>query len=855
MKRLSREVFWKPRTFFAVLVAMTNLLADLRYALRTLKRSPLFATVAILSLALGIGANTAIFTLIDQILLRRLPIREPEQLVMLYQRGDHNGSNMGDRMHSYPIYQDYQKKAAPFEEVICRRLVSASVSVDNQTERVQAEMVSGNYFSMLGVRAAIGRVFSSQEDDRVYQGHPVAVLSYDYWVNRFARDPNVIGKKILVNNYPMTVVGVSAAGFAGMDPTRSPQIRVPMLMKTTMVPEWTWVEMSDRRTRWVQVFARLKPGYTVESAKAPMQGLFHQIREYETTLPAARKWSAYAREQFLKGTLNVEPAATGYSGLRNSFSKALVVLMCMVGLVLLIACANVANLMIARAFSRQKEIAIRLSIGASRAQLVRQLLVESLVLSFAGGIAGIVLAVAMTRVLLALVPSEGNPLLINPEPDVRILLFTLGLTFLTGLLFGLAPALRASRPDLWSTLKDTVGAVAGTSGSLVLRQGLVAAQVALSFLLLFGAGLFVRSLQNLKTTETGFRDMENLVTFQLAPALNGYDAPRIAHFYQDLLEHIRAVPGVKSAALAAVSLLAGNEWDSSLKVEGHEAKDGEDMQAFMNALSPGYFEAMGTPILEGRDFDVRDVKENAKVAIVNRRFARHYFGEKSAVGRHVGFGGGPDTKLDIEIVGVAADSLYEGPREGIRRQMFVPNWGKGGVAFYVRTTMGPGNAYGALRNEVKKLDASLPVYEMTTLAGQLDQTLLTERLIALLSAGFGFLATLLAAIGLYGVMAFVVARRRKELGIRIALGATPGSVIWLVMKEVLMLLGIGLAVGVPAAIGLGRYVSAQLYGITANDPWIAGTTIIVLVTVASAAGLIPAHRASRIDPILALRFE
>jgi len=834
---------------------MNNLLADLRYALRTLKRSPLFAAVAILSLALGIGANTAIFTLIDQILLRQLPIREPERLVMLYQRGSHNGSNMGDRMQSYPIYRDYQMKAAPLEEVICRRLVSASVSVDNQTERVQAEMVSGNYFSMLGVRPAIGRVFSSEEDDRVYQGHPVVVLSYDYWVNRFARDKNVIGKKILVNNYPMTVVGVSAAGFAGMDPTRSPQIRVPVLMKVAMVPEWTWVEMSDRRTRWVQVFARLRPGYTVDSAKAPMQGLFHQIREYETTLPAAAKWSPYSREQFMRGTLNLEPAATGYSGLRNSFSKALIVLMCMVGLVLLIACANVANLMIARAFSRQKEIAIRLSIGASRGQLVRQLLVESLVLSFAGGVAGIFLAVTMTRGLLALIPAEGNPLLVNPEPDLRILLFTLTLTVMTGLLFGLIPALRASRPDLWTTLKDTVGSVAGGGGSLVLRQGLVAAQVALSFLLLFGAGLFVRSLQNLKTTETGFHELENLVTFQLAPALNGYDAPRVMHLYQELLDRVRGVPGVKSAALAAVPLLAGNEWDSSMSVEGHKAKDGEDMQAFMNSLMPGYFTTMGTPMLEGRDFDLRDIKKDAKVAIVNSRFAKHFFGDQSAVGRHIGFGGGPDAKLDIEIVGVAADSLYEGPREGVRRQVFVPNWGKGQAAFYVRTTMGPSNAYGALRNAVRELDPSLPVYEMTTLAGQLDNTLLTERLIALLSAGFGLLATLLAAIGLYGVMAFVVARRTKELGIRIALGAQRSSVIWLVMREVLLLLGIGLAVGVPAAIGLGRYVAAQLYGITANDPWIAGTTIALLVTVASAAGLIPANRASRIDPILALRFE
>src|SRR6266436_1759915 len=418
---------------------MTNLALDLRFALRALRRSPLFSTVAILSVALGIGCNTAIFTLLDQILLRQLPVKEPDKLVMLYQRGAHNGNNMGDRMHSYPIYQDFQQKAAPLAEVVCRRLVASSVSVDNHTERVAAEMVSGNYFSMLGVTAAIGRVFNSEEDDRVYQGHPVVVLSYDYWRSRFVEDPSVIGKKILVNNYPMTIIGVSARGFAGLDPTRSTQIRVPILMKPAMVPEWNWLQMDDRRARWVQVFARLKPGFTVASAQAPMQGLFRQIREYEMTLAAARNWTAYGRDQFLKGTLHLEKADTGYSSLRNNFSKALIVLMCMVGLVLLIACANVANLLIARAFARQKEIAVRLSIGASRGQLVRQLLVESLLLSFAGGAAGIFLAVAMTRGLLALVPSEGNPLLIRPEPDLRVLLFTFGLTLLTGLIFGMAP--------------------------------------------------------------------------------------------------------------------------------------------------------------------------------------------------------------------------------------------------------------------------------------------------------------------------------------------------------------------------------------------------------------------------------
>jgi predicted permease len=833
---------------------MSQVVADLRLAFRGLRRSPLFSIVAILSLALGIGANTAIFTLIDQVLLRKLPVTNPDELVMLYQQGSHMGSNMGSRMHSYPIYQDYQKRAEPLSEVLCRRLVAASVSIDNRTERLQAELVSGNFFSMLGVKPALGRVFNSQEDDQNYQGHPVVVLSHDYWVSRFARDPSVIGKKILVNDSPMTIVGVSAAGFAGIDPAQAPQIRIPILMKPVMTPEWRWLRMDDRRARWVQVFGRLKPGYTVEAARAPLQGLFTQIRTYEMTLPAAKDWSAYSREQFMKGRLLVTEAAIGYSSLRNEFDTALVVLMCMVGLVLLIACANVANLLIARGFMRQKEIAVRLSLGASRGRLVTQLLVESLVLSFAGGVAGLGLAFLLTQGLLALVPSDGQPLLVRPEPDLRILTFTLGLTFLTGIVFGLLPALRASRPDPWTTLKDTVGSIAGGSGSLFLRKGLVTAQVALSFLLLFGAGLFVRSLQNLQTTETGVA-LDNLVTFQLSPALSGYDGPRAVQFYQSLLERLGSAPGVKSAAMVAVPILSGSEWDSYMSVEGHRAADGEDMQAFMNALSPGYFKTMQIPFLEGRDFTRMDYKENSNVAIVNRRFAEHFFKGKSAIGKRVGFGGGPSSKLNIEIIGVVADSLYEGPREGVRRQVFVPHFGNGSAAFYVRTATGSSAAYGIIRNEVKQQDAAMPVYAMKTLETQLDETLLTDRLIALLSAGFGLLATVLASIGLYGVMAFVVARRKKELGIRLALGAQPGLVIWMVMKEVLLLLSIGLAIGIPAAMALGSYVSAQLYGIQARDPWVAGWTMLVLSAVSALAGLIPAHRASRIDPILALRYE
>ncbi len=833
---------------------LSDLLSDARLAVRGLRHNPLFATVAILSLALGIGANAAIFRLVDQVLLRTLPVRAPHELVMLRQEGEHNGNNMGSRMHSYPLYQDLQTKAEPLSEVLCRRLQPATMAVGNQTERVVAELVSGNYFSMLGVKPALGRLFNSREDDQVYQGHPVVVLSYVYWTSRFASDPKVVGRTIRVNDYPMTIVGVSAQGFAGLDPAQSPQIRVPILMKPAMLPEWPWLHMDDRRSRWVQVFGRLKPGYTVESAQAPLQTLFSQVRAYEATLPAASDWSAYSRQEFLKGKLLVTGAAVGYSSLRNDFGKALVVLMSMVGLVLLIACANVANLLIARGFARQKEIAVRLSLGSSRGRLVRQLLVESLILAGAGGLLGLGFGFGITRGLLALVPAQTQPLLVSASPDARTLGFTFLLACATGVVFGLLPALRASRPDPWTTLKDTTGSIAGAGGSLLLRKGLVVAQVALSFLLLTGAGLFVSSLRNLKATETGVA-LDNLVAFQLAPALSGYDDDRATLFYGELLDKLRSAPGIRSAAYATVPILAGDEWDSSMAVEGHQVKDGEDMQAFMNMVSPGYFKTMNVPLLEGRDFRAGDARRGSTVVIVNRRFAEHFFPGRSAIGKRVGFGYGPQTKLTMEIIGVVGNALYEGPREGIHRQAFIPNWGKNSAVFYVRTQTASGAVHGLVRDEVRRLDAGVPVFGVKTLEAQLDETLLTDRLIAMLSAAFGALATVLASVGLYGVMAFLVARRSKELGIRLTLGAAPARVTWMVMREVLLLLVAGLAVGIPATYAVGRYVSGQLYGVPPTDPAIAGLTVTLLAAVSVVAGLIPARRASRIDPLAALRAE
>ena len=835
---------------------MARIFADIRLSLRNLARSPLFTCVAVASLALGIGANTAIFTLVDQLILRLLPVHDPEQLVMIWTTGPHVGSNRGDRRASYPMYEDFQKRAEPFSSVFCRFGTQISASFGGQTEHIYGELVSGNFFQALGVKPAIGRVLSPELDDRVYKGHPVAVLSYGYWTTRFNGDPNILGKKILVNNYPLTIVGVSAAGFNGLDPASSPAIRIPIQMKPVMTPGWD--DIGDRRSQWVQMFARLKPGYTLERAKASLQPLLVQVLQYELTLPDLHDITPYTRKEFLKRQVRVEQAASGYSNTRETYGKALIVLMCMVGVVLLIACFNVANLLIARAAARQKEVAVRLAVGAGRGDLLRQLLVESLMLSLAGGAAGLALAYLMIRGLLTFLPTDGRPLLLHASPDPRILAFNTALAILTGVLFGLAPAWHATRFDLWSTLKDAAAATTGTGGAVRLRKGLVTAQVTLSFVLLAGAGLFVKTLANLQSTSTGFRHIDNLVTFQVDPALNGYTAAQIQVFYRQALDNLRATPGVTSAAVAAQPVLNGNEWDSTMGVEGHTPKDGEDMQAFMNMVSPDYFKTMGVPMLEGRDFDGRERGVKSTVAVVNRAFATHFFGDSTAIGRQIGFGIGPKSKKDIEIIGVAENSLYQGPRDGVERQCFIsadqsdyPE----SVAFYVRTSMAPSTMFAVLRHKIAELDPAMPVFEMKTLGEQLDETLSTERLIATISGAFGVLATLLAALGLYGVLAFVVARRTREIGLRMALGAGRGAVVWMVLKEALLLVGIGLATGIPIAALASQYVGSQLFGVKANVIGTGLAALAVLAVVAAAAGFLPARRASGIDPITALRYE
>jgi putative ABC transport system permease protein len=868
---------------------MRHLSRDLRYALRGLARSPLFTAVALLSIALGIGANTAIFTLVDEVLLRRLPVREPDQLVLFNGPRNHYGSNAGGNMLSYPMYEDFRdnfvdRGASPklprvtppiadnttsppvFSGMFARRTVAMNVGDNGQTERVPGELVSGTYFQVLGVGAAIGRVITP-DDDKERGGSPVAVLSYDYWRTRFGADPKVVGKTINVSNHTLTIIGVSQAGFDGVDIGYVPRIRVPLLMKADMTPNWD--DVDNRRSRWVNVFGRMKPGATLDQAKASLQPFFHAIIEQEVLAPPFANTTPYTREQFLKGQIDLLPASQGRSPIRQQLSQPLWLLLGIVAGVLLIACANVASLLIARATARQKEIAVRLALGASRGRIVGQLLVESVMLSACGGLLGLVIAAWTTRFLLGFLPTTDTPHVISGSIDSRILLFNFALSLATGLVFGLVPALRSTRPNLAPTLKDQVGAVVGGSGGGRLRKGLVVAQVTISVLLLVSAGLFIRSLRALRLLDLGLKT-DNLIAFNISPTLSGYTPLQTKQFNKQMVERVRALPGVSATAFAQIGLLEGNEWDSSMSVEGYEPKPGENMNPYCNAVSPEYFKTMGIPLVSGRDFDHRDVRyapppgDSAntpplyQVAIVNESYAKHYFGERSPIGRHLGFGINPGTKTPIEIIGVVKDAKYTGVRDDIPRTVyfaFMESDFAGGSVMYVRTSNRPDAAFGAIRQAARDLDANIPIFNLRTLDRQIDQSLLNDRLIATLSAAFGALATMLAVIGLYGVMAYTVARRTREIGVRMALGAVRGDVVWLVMREVLLLVGSGIVLGLVAAWALGRLIASQLYGVTASDPLTMAGAAGLLLFVALLAGYLPARRATRVNPVLALRYE
>lgn len=845
---------------------MGNLIGDVRYAARVLAKNPVFTAVAVLTLALGIGANTAIFTLLDQILLRLLPVKNPQQLVLLTMRGRHYGNNWGGNAISYPMYRDFQDHNEVFSGMFCRFPTWVNLTAAGQAERVEAELVSGTYFSVLGVTTALGRTFTPN-DDRVPNGHPLVILSYGYWRQRFGGDPSILGKSLTINKHDMTVIGVAQRGFEGVELGNSPKLFIPVMMQQQIVVGNERM-LTDRRSRWVNAFGRLKPGVTREKAKASLQPFMHSMLESEVRESAFAHASKYDRDEFLKCTIDTLPGSQGRSYFRQELSTPLWVLMAITGVVLLIACANLANLLLVRATSRQKEIAVRLAMGASRWRIVGQLLVESLCLSALGGITGLAFAFWAVRALKAVyLPADSGGLSISTTPDFRILLFTLAAAILSGLIFGLVPAWQTTKPDIVGTLKDQAGAVAsGSHGRL--RKTLVVAQVALSLLLLIGAGLFLRSLDNLSTLGPGF-PIERLVGFNIDPSLGGYTPERSKIFYQQLTESLGSIPGVHSVGLAAVRILENNEWDSGMTVEGFTpARPDGHAQPYMNMISPNYFATLGVPIVAGRDFTVQDNREvkngpqpddwTPTAVMINETFARRYLPGQSPLGRHIGFGIDPGTHTDMEVIGVVKDIKYTNLRDEIPEQAFIPYLGShmlGSMTVYLRTTVDSNQLMSEVRAKVRDLDPNLPLYEMRTTEAQITNSLTTERMIASLSVVFGILATLLATIGLYGVMAYSVAQRRREIGIRMALGAEPAQVVWMVMRDVLLLVAIGVAAGVPASLALMRVVRSQLYGVTAHDPSTLALATVGLALVACAAGYLPALRASRLDPVVALRYE
>jgi putative ABC transport system permease protein len=833
---------------------MAPILQDFRYALRTLRKSPVFLAVAALSLALGIGANTAIFTLVHQLILQPLPVRDPEQLVMLAGRGKHYGGNNGAERISYPMYQEIRDKNQVFSGMFCTYPSTVSASFQGGTELIGADFVSGNYFPVLGVGAAVGRVFTAS-DDLIQGGHPLAVLSYGYWRARFGADQGIVGKQIVVNGRALTIIGVSPAGFDGVEPGRAPQIRIPITMKDDL-PRSDFGRLNSNRFRWTEVFGRLKPGVSINKAQAGLQPLFHQILNREVTEKPFSKAAPLVKQDFLKMWMEVMPGSKGRSNLRRTYSKPLFALMGIVSLVLLIACSNLANLLIARASARQKEIAVRLALGAGRGRLVRQLLVESILLAAFGGSLGVGLAVMVDKALIDFLPSGHTPLSLSSTPDWTVLAFTLAISLVAGALFGLVPALQSTRPKLADTLKDQAGAVI-RGGSAGLRKGLVVAQVSLSLLLLIAAGLFLQSLRNLKTLNPGF-DVRNLLAFNVDPTTNRYDSKFSADYFRRLHERLSVLPGVESHTFAVIPVLEDNEWDNWITIEGYTAKPDERPDPHMQYCSPGFFQTLKIPVVLGRDFSDRDIAGAPKVGIVNQKFVKRYFGNASPLGRHVGMGIDPGTKTDIQIVGVVGDTKYENMREEIPYELYIPSEQKGfadGGTIYVRSQGDPTRVFNSLRTAVREVDATVPMYDLRTLDDQMEISLLTERLLATLSSVFGCLATLLATLGLYGVMAFMVARRTREIGIRMALGAGQGSVLWMVLRETLTLAGLGVAIGLAGAYAATRLIQAQLFGVAPTDLLTVAAASLGIAAVTALAGYVPARRATGIDPMSALRWE
>jgi putative ABC transport system permease protein len=834
---------------------MDNLLSDIRYGLRVLRGSPGFAAVAVLSLALGIGANTSIFSVVNAALLRPLPVTEPDRLMFVF-----NGSTTNPwSVSSYPDYLDYRDKNEVFSDLLTYSDITLSARVEDQTDLISGSIVSGNFFDVLGLRAIVGRTFAPEED-KTPNTHPVAVISHDLWQQRFGGDPNIIGGHLSLNGHSFTIIGVTPAGFNGPDVLENNDIYIPVMMQALVRPprggfsgEMNPDLLSRRGGRWMKMIGRLKPGVSIEQAQAAMSTISAALQQ---AYPDTNRNSVAT----LFPVSKIDPI--GYPQLLSVAGLLLAV----VGIVLLIACANVANLLLARASGRRREIAVRLAMGASRSRLIRQLLTESLLISLAGGVAGLLLALWTIDVLKTATPPEGIfAFTLDYRLDGRVLAFTFVLSIVTGAIFGLAPALQASRPDLVPALKDEASAAAQGRRRFNLRNTLVVAQVALSLVLLIGAGLFLRSLNNAQSIDPGFA-ADKILDAQLNINLLRYTKTQGQQFYAQVIERIEALPGVESASLARIVPMSGGARTASFIIQGQEGPDTVDRSegtglpdnAFIvnqNVVGLNYFATMGIPMLQGRDFSAHDSDKAPPAVIINSTFASRYFADESPLGKRMSFRGanGPWT----EVVGVVRDSKYRTLGENPRPSVYVPlsQNHETGMTLHVRASGNPLDIASPVRREIQTLDSNLAVTDVQTLSSVVAASLFAARIGAVLLAVFGSLALVLAGIGLYGVMSYTVSRRTHEIGIRMALGAAKGNVLRLVLKEGLMLAAGGVGAGLIVAAAVTRLLASFLFGVHALDVATFAAIPFVLVVVALLASYLPARRAAKVDPMIALRYE
>jgi predicted permease len=845
--------------------AAENLWQDLRYSVRMLAKSPAFTLVAVVSLALGIGANTAIFTLINGVLLKQLPVRAPKQLVSFGKSlsgGVLGGVDMGTAdLYPYDFARQLEKQPGPFEGIFSynSRLRKVGVQVgehpSGQAAQVLAHLVSGNYFGVLGVPMFMGRSLQPSDADAPGR-NAVVVVSYHYWRETMDADTSAIGRVLTINGVPCTVVGVAPAGFYGIAlGTEPPELWAPLTMQAELTREPSMLDANG--PYWLHLGARRAAGYSLAEQQ---QWLNIQIRSYVLAHEGGQV-KAERRQEIERITKPLVSAASGVSGLRASFEGPLLILMGVVVLVLLVACANLANFLLAKAAAREREISTRLALGSSRTRIVRQILMEALFLSAAGGACGLALAWVATRALIDFVAAGAAYTSLHATPDISVLAFTLGVSLLTGLLFGLAPALRVARSDAAPTLNAnarTSSASGGTRGRL-LPRALVVSQVTVSVVLLAGAGLFLRSLTNIEQQDVGF-NRTHLLLVNLGDKFGGIKPEQLAGFYQKVLDRVSALPGVSSAAFSNTPPMSRSAWTSSMKVQGYVPGPKEDMDSILERVTPGYFETTGIPIVQGRALGREDAPGSLKAVEVNLAWAEHYFPRGGAVGHQITLdddtNAGPWT-----IVGVAANTRYLGPREEPQRQVYFPVQqlvtGENSYAEWLqlRTTGDPDKMTGAVRVALAEMDPSLPVLRIQSIADLADRFVSNEQLVSRLSSIFSTLAVLLAGIGLYGVMSYSVVRRTNEIGIRIALGAQTGNVLWMVLRESLVLLGFGLALGLPLALGGLRLLQSQLYELSASDPVTLAGSILIIATITLLAAWLPARRAARVDPMVALRCD